>query len=59
MNNRWLDLRVPSNNAMMRIRSGVTQLFREALLKEQILEIQTPKLIAGASKGGSEVFRAN
>jgi aspartyl-tRNA synthetase len=44
---------------MMRIRSGVTQLFREALLKEQILEIQTPKLIAGASKGGSEVFRAN
>ena len=31
LNNRWLDLRVPSNNAIMRIRSGVSLLFREYL----------------------------
>jgi hypothetical protein len=28
LNNRWLDLRVPSNNAIMRIKSGVSLLFR-------------------------------
>ena len=28
LNNRWLDLRVPSNNAIMRIKSGVSMLFR-------------------------------
>ena len=30
LNNRWLDLRVPSNNAIMRIKSGVSLLFRWA-----------------------------
>ena len=34
LNNRWLDLRVPANNAIMRVRSGVSFLFREALHKE-------------------------
>jgi aspartyl-tRNA synthetase len=28
LNNRWLDLRVPANNAIMRLQSGVCQLFR-------------------------------
>jgi len=59
LNNRWLDLRVPSNNAIMRIRSGVSTLFRLALLDEGFTEIQTPKLIAGESEGGSEVFRTD
>ena len=31
LNNRWLDLRVPSNNAIMRIKSGVSLLFRYAI----------------------------
>lgn len=48
LNNRWLDLRVPSNNAIMRIRSGVSTLFREALLQEGFVEINTPKLISGS-----------
>lgn len=59
LNNRWLDLRVPANNAILRVRSGVTQLFREALLSEQFVEIHTPKLISGESEGGSEVFRTD
>lgn len=59
LNNRWLDLRVPANNAILRVRSGITQLFREALLREQFIEIHTPKLISGESEGGSEVFRTD
>jgi aspartyl/asparaginyl-tRNA synthetase len=59
LDNRWLDLRVPSNNAIMRVRSGVSLLFREALHAEGFIEINTPKLIAGESEGGSDVFRTD
>lgn len=59
LNNRWLDLRVPANNAIMRIRSGVSQLYREALYQKGFIEINTPKLISGGSEGGSEVFKTD
>jgi len=59
LSNRWLDLRVPANNAVMRIKSGVSHLFREALLAEDFVEIQSPKLIAGESEGGADVFRTD
>lgn len=59
LNNRWLDLRVPANNAIMRLRSGISLLFREALVQKGFVEINTPKLIAGESEGGSEVFRTD
>jgi len=59
LNNRWLDLRVPANNAIMRVRSGISLLFREALAAEGFVEINTPKLISGESEGGSEVFRTD
>ena len=53
---RWLDLRTPANQAIMRISSGVCTLFREYLLREGFVEIQTPKILGGASEGGSSVF---
>jgi aspartyl-tRNA synthetase len=59
LNNRWLDLRVPSNNNIMRVRSAISLLFREALLREEFIEINTPKLLPGESEGGSEVFRTD
>lgn len=59
LNNRWLDLRVPANNAIMRIRSGVSLLFREALSRDDFVEINTPKLIPGESEGGAGVFRTD
>jgi len=37
--------------------SGILQLFRQALLDEDFVELHTPKLIAGASEGGSSVFK--
>ena len=48
---------MPANNAIMRIKSGVSQLFREALLAKEFVEIHTPKLISGESEGGADVFR--
>eukprot|EP00908_Phaeocystis_cordata_P000971 Transcript_11050.p1 GENE.Transcript_11050~~Transcript_11050.p1 ORF type:complete len:602 (+),score=274.84 Transcript_11050:115-1806(+) len=59
LNNRWVDLRVPANLAIMRCQSQVCTLFREALLAEGFVEIHTPKLIAGESEGGAGVFRTD
>jgi lysyl-tRNA synthetase class II len=58
LNNRWLDLRTPANNAIMRVRGGISLLFREALYQQGFTEINTPKLTV-ESEGGSEVFRTD
>mmetsp|Transcript_17878 Transcript_17878/g.27620 ORF Transcript_17878/g.27620 Transcript_17878/m.27620 type:complete len:615 (-) Transcript_17878:2735-4579(-) len=56
LDNRWMDLRVPANNAIMRIQSAICQLFRESLYAQGFTEIHTPKLIAGESESGAGVF---
>jgi aspartyl-tRNA synthetase len=56
---RWLDLRTPANQAIFRIESMVGTLFREYLTQLNFIEIHTPKLISGASEGGSDVFTLN
>lgn len=40
----------------MRIRSGILRYYRDSLYDEGFVEINTPKLIAGASEGGADVF---
>lgn len=50
---RWIDLRTPANQAIMRLSSGVCQLWRDFLLSRDFVEIQTPKIIGGASEGGA------
>jgi len=57
LDNRIIDLRTPAKNAIFKVQSGVTQLFREFLLDNDFMEIRTPKLIGGASEGGSNVFK--
>jgi aspartyl-tRNA synthetase len=52
-----MDLRTPTTQALFRIQAGVGMLFREYLSKEGFIEIHTPKLIAGASEGGANVFK--
>ena len=56
LNNRIIDLRVPTNHAIMRLQAAVSQLFREYMYDNDFTEIHSPKLIAGASEGGSNVF---
>lgn len=59
LNSRWIDLRVPSNNSIMRVKSGILRFFREALYQKGFIEINTPKLISGQSEGGSDVFKTD
>jgi aspartyl-tRNA synthetase len=53
LNNRSFDLRVPFNNCIFKVQSGVTQLFREFLLKRDFMEIHSPQLIGTPSEGGA------
>mmetsp|Transcript_4402 Transcript_4402/g.5432 ORF Transcript_4402/g.5432 Transcript_4402/m.5432 type:complete len:610 (-) Transcript_4402:861-2690(-) len=56
LDNRHLDLRTPVSQAICRINSYVCKYFRDYLLDEDFVEIQTPKLLGGASEGGADVF---
>lgn len=44
LDNRILDMRVPAQNAIMRINSAVCHYFRGALLEKGFVEIHTPKV---------------
>ncbi|XP_057476855.1 aspartate--tRNA ligase 2, cytoplasmic-like [Actinidia eriantha] len=57
LNFRVLDLRTPANQGIFRVQCQVENIFREFLLSEGFVGIHTPKLIAGASEGGSAVFK--
>lgn len=59
LDSRVIDLRTPTNQAIFKIQSGVCQLFREFLSGRGFTEIHTPKIIAAASEGGSNVFEIN
>lgn len=56
LDNRILDLRTPTNQAIFRIEAGVCQLFRNTLASKGFVEIHTPKIISAASEGGANVF---
>ena len=57
LNNRIIDLRVPTNQAIFRLQAAVGSLFREYLGGQGFIEIHSPKLIGGASEGGANVFK--
>lgn len=59
LNNRVIDLRTATNQAIFRIQSGICHLFREFFLDHQFVEIHSPKLISAASEGGSNVFKVS
>merc|ERR1712038_1128622 len=59
LDNRILDLRTPTNQAIYRIEAGVCQLFRDTLTKQGFIEIHTPKIISAASEGGANVFEVS
>ncbi|RWS03088.1 aspartate--tRNA ligase: cytoplasmic-like protein [Dinothrombium tinctorium] len=59
LDNRVLDLRTPTSQAIFRIEAGVCDLFRNALKKRGFVEIHTPKIISAASEGGANVFEVS
>ena len=53
---RWIDLRKPKNALIFKVWTVMEQAFREYWLKQDYIEIHSPKLIATPSESGSEVF---
>ena len=53
---RWLDLRQDKNLLMFKVQTLFTAAMREYLIKNDFIEIHSPKLIGAASESGSEVF---
>jgi aspartyl-tRNA synthetase len=56
LNHRVMDLRTDRMVAITRLVSALGESFRQQLLARQFIEVHTPKLIATASEGGSNVF---
>lgn len=56
LDNRVIELRTATNQAIFQIQAGVCQLFREFLMSKGFREIHTPKLLGSPSEGGSNVF---
>lgn len=56
LDNRHLDLRRSHVNAMFQLRSKVLEYGREHLIGEGFMEMNSPKIIASASEGGTNLF---
>lgn len=56
---RALNLRNPDEQKVFRMRAELARYIREFLGSQDFVEIQTPKLVAGAAEGGAEVFKVD
>ncbi len=56
LNNRFMDVRKPDVSAIFTIRSKVVRAARSYLDSNGFIEIHTPKIIASASEGGTNLF---
>jgi aspartyl-tRNA synthetase len=57
LDSRFLDLRKPDITSIFKIKDAVTTAARGFLEGDGFIEMQSPKIIAEASEGGSEVFK--
>ncbi|ASJ10936.1 aspartate--tRNA(Asn) ligase [Thermococcus sp. P6] len=56
LDNRFMDLRRPEVMAIFKIRSSVFRAIRDFFHSEGFVEVHTPKIIATATEGGTELF---
>lgn len=54
---RVLNIRNLQEQKIFKIRASLTRYIRDFLSQNEFVEIDTPKLIAGATEGGAEVFK--
>ena len=54
---RVLNIRNLNEQKIFKVRASLTRYLREYLYEKEFVEIDTPKLIAGATEGGAEVFK--
>jgi nondiscriminating aspartyl-tRNA synthetase len=57
--NRHIGLRSPQEQKVFKIRAALLRQIRRFLYENDFTEIQTPKLLAGATEGGAEVFKTD
>jgi nondiscriminating aspartyl-tRNA synthetase len=56
---RMLGLRNLQETKIFKIRSDLLRYIRDFLYEQDFVEINTPKLVAGAAEGGAEVFKTD
>lgn len=56
LNYRFLDLRNEKNILMFKVQTCMINAMREFVIKNNFIEIHTPKIISTASESGAEVF---
>lgn len=59
LDNRVVGLRNLQEQKIFKIRAALNRYIREFLTEHDFVEIQTPKLLAGATEGGAEVFKVD
>lgn len=57
--NRAIGLRNLQETKLFLLRSEILRYIREFLYEREFVEINTPKLVAGAAEGGAEVFKTD
>ena len=57
LDNRFIDLRKPENQAIFKIRSTVVAGVHAYLRSQSFIEVHTPNIIASSSEGGTDVFK--
>ena len=53
---RFMDVRLPATKAVFFVRARVLQAVRTFLITRDFIEIQTPKMVATATEGGTQLF---
>lgn len=56
---RVIGLRNLQEQKIFKIRAGLLRYLREYLTSQEFIEINTPKILAGATEGGAEVFKVD
>ncbi len=56
---RVIGLRNVQEGKIFKIRAGLERYIRDFLNKNEFIEINTPKILAGATEGGAEVFKVD
>ena len=56
LNSRFLDLRKPEIQVMFKIKSTILESIRNTLIDNDFIEIHTPKIVAAATEGGTDLF---
>ena len=59
LDNLPFNLRAAKQQAIFKIQTALIQGFRKLMMKENFTEFQCPKIVAGATEGGANVFEIN